>query len=333
MSRAGAAARVLEAARLTGLLRRLGAWRGGVLALSYHRIGDASASPFDRALFSADAETFDRQLAVLAREAEIVQPADLLDVSRLGAGRYVLITFDDGYRDAHDVALPLLRSRGLPATFFVSTSFLDDPRPAWWDELAWMVRASERSVARVPGLDRPLALEPDRERAVRVLTGTYASLPSERAEALLDAAAHALGTGRCPRELAEREWLTWDMARHMRDAGMTIGGHTATHPILARACPERQRDEIAVCGRRLREELGEPMRFFSYPVGLRDAFDGETRALVSAAGVQIAFSDYGGSSSFRGWDRLDVRRASPPSTADARLLRATVALPRAFARW
>ena len=50
-------------------------------------------------------------------------------VASLKAGklpaRSACITFDDGYVDNHDVALPILLRHGLPATFFIATGFLD----------------------------------------------------------------------------------------------------------------------------------------------------------------------------------------------------------------
>ena len=42
--------------------------------------------------------------------------------------RTAVITFDDGYADNHDVALPILKKHGLPATFFIATGFVDGGR-------------------------------------------------------------------------------------------------------------------------------------------------------------------------------------------------------------
>jgi peptidoglycan/xylan/chitin deacetylase (PgdA/CDA1 family) len=63
------------------------------------------------------------------------------------------ITFDDGYRDNHDNALPILKKYGLPATFFVTTQFIGTDVVPWWDrdlgiQRSWMtwdhVRALQR---------------------------------------------------------------------------------------------------------------------------------------------------------------------------------------------
>jgi peptidoglycan/xylan/chitin deacetylase (PgdA/CDA1 family) len=127
-------------------------------------------------------------------------------------------------------------------------------------------------------------------------------------------------------------WMTWDMVREMRAAGMVIGGHTVHHPVLAQLSPERQWQAISGCARRFGEELGEPMSYFSYPVGQRDSFNDDTRACLRKAGIRYAFSYYGGFRTFGSWDDLDVRRIAVESYMGPDWVRAIVTLPGAFGR-
>jgi peptidoglycan/xylan/chitin deacetylase (PgdA/CDA1 family) len=304
------APRLLSAARLTRTLRLLGPWHG-VLALAYQRVGVPGDSPFHHARYSVSPEALDAQLAVLAKQTDVIGPDDLHDVSTMRSGRYVLLSFDGGYRDAYEHALPLLRARGQTAAFFVATSFIDRPRVAWWDELAWMAATTTAVEVHLDGwLDVALRFDDDaRVASGEALIAAYAALPSVRGADFLHAVADALGTGRCPPALGADSWLTWPMVRELRDAGMTIGGHSASHPLLARSTPARQHQEVSACAARLRRELDEPVDWFSYPGGGRDSFDAVTRAAVRDAGFRLAFSAYGGVSSFSRWDPLDVRRA------------------------
>ncbi len=151
------ATEVLGRRPLCRALERLSVWQG-TLILCYHRIGDSRSSPFHPGLFSATASSFDAQLELMARHFEVVSAHDL-DRDPARPGRRILITFDDGYRDNYEHAFPCLRRHGLPATFFVSTGFLDSPRVAWWDELAWMVHNSRRPSMDADGwLREPLSL-------------------------------------------------------------------------------------------------------------------------------------------------------------------------------
>jgi peptidoglycan/xylan/chitin deacetylase (PgdA/CDA1 family) len=139
--------------------------------------------------------------------------------------------------------------------------------------------------------------------------------------------AAATGSGRYKSTDERGAWMTWAMLREMHAAGMLLGGHTVNHPVLAQLAPERQWEEISVCGARLQRELGEPMRYFSYPVGSRMSFNRDTRACLEKAGVQYAFSYYGGLGRFDKWDDLDVRRTGIVSNMGPDWMRAVVTLP------
>jgi len=334
VSKSDRAAAVLEASGLGKLLRRVPVWRGA-LVVNYHRIGDGSASPYDRTLWSATPEELGVHLETLARHFEVVGPEYLTEAPPRRLGRAVLITFDDGYRDNYESAFPALRSHGLHATFFVATGFIDRPRAPWWDEVAWMVRTSPRS--ELPAgdwLDRGIEFdEPERERAVGSLLALYKGMAGERANEFLDFLAEATGSGRCHEADAHDAWMTWDMVRELRSAGMWVGAHTVDHPVLARSSRARQEEEIAGCRDRLAAELGERPRYFSYPVGLPGTFDSETQALVRDSGFELAFAFSGGYVRDSVQDRYAVPRSSEGLEGGPDRFHAMVTLPQVFARW
>ncbi|HWG07940.1 MAG TPA: polysaccharide deacetylase family protein [Solirubrobacteraceae bacterium] len=325
---------------LSRLTRRAARWRG-VVVLNYHRVGDRSGQPWDHTLWNAGAEEFDAQLEVLASDADVIGPDDLLRVAaERRPGRHVLLTFDDGYRDNYLTAYPLLARHGLTATFFPCAGFLDDARVAWWDEIAWMVRNAradrivlEEGISAGGKAAQPLALGPEQDETIAVLVGEYKALGPAQAERLLEFVADAGGAGRCDGAAASELWMSWEMAREMRSAGMSFGGHTVTHPILAHLSPALQAGEISGCAMRLQAELGEPMRWFAYPVGARESFTADTRRLLADAGVELAFSFYGGFGRFADWDPYDVPRVHVSAAHGPELLRATMMLPQLFARW
>lgn len=314
------------------ILSRVGPW-SGVLGFNYHRIGCGSGSVFDRGLWSADEEAFDFQVRYLKSQADVISPADLPEVMRSKRGRYVLITFDDGYVDNYTAALPILKRNGVQATFFVATGFIDNPHLPWWDEIAWIVRSSKLDrLVLAPWIKDPVVLEePDREKAVRTILRAFKAMPSRSTEPFVDDLAAAAGTGRFTAGDAPLVWLTWPMLREMRDAGMTIGGHTVTHPVLSQMSASQQWEEIDTCGKRLAAELGEPMRYFSYPVGGRDSFNQDTRDCLRRAGVRYAFSYYGGLCRFSHQDDFDIPRTIIEPYVDGSWFRSIVSLPRYFA--
>lgn len=307
--------------------------RNGILGLNYHRIGDGSRSNLDRGLWSADQETFDRQLRYLKLNSDVISPDDIDSARKDRRGLHVLITFDDGYLDNYELAYAALRRNGLTAAFFIATGFIDRPRLPWWDEIASLVRGMHRGTLDLGDwLSPPLVVDDDtREGVIRNLLALYKSLPDVRARAFL-ARLRTIAGGRA-RGDSEDLWMTWDMVREMAANGMTIGGHTINHAILSGLDEDEQWQEISGCASRIEHELGQRMRYFAYPVGGRATFNAASRRCLERLGVKYAFSYYGGHAGAGAEiDRYDFPRTPIEPYIDDDWFRAIVQLPRIFCR-
>lgn len=219
-----------------------------------------------------DAARFDELLGwlkswfnVLPLDAAIRQLHD----GRLPA-RAAALSFDDGYADNHDVALPLLRRHGLPCSFFIATGFLDGGR-MWNDTLIESVRLSKLPTLDLRGLvdgrgedlgRHALGDTADRRAALGRLIERVKYLPPEPREVCVDAiAARAEVTP--PDDLM----MSSAQVRSLRAAGMQIGAHTVNHPILATLDEQRAADEISRSRDALQGLLGERVSMFAYPNG------------------------------------------------------------------
>ncbi|WP_437202614.1 polysaccharide deacetylase family protein [Planctomicrobium sp. SH664] len=327
-------ANTLEFTGLGSLLSlTVGSWNG-LVVFNYHRVGDSSQSPFDRALWSATADEFDRQIGFLKKHFDLLNVEDLDDHFHQANSRGVMVTFDDGYRDNYEIALPVLKRHGAPATFFITSGFLDQRLIAWWDEIAWMLHTS--SASQLPAFSdsaTPLSLESsqDREASIVRILRIYKSLPAERTPAFLENLGQAAGTGRCPQSVADSMWMTWDMVRELHEAGMDIGGHTVSHPVLANTDPASQQREILQSKQRIEQEIGAPITAFSYPVGQPDSFTLQTKQLLHEAGYQWAFSFFGGFCQSAHRDRFALPRVAVSPHVSPALFRAMAKLPWLFA--
>lgn len=119
-------------------------WRR-LTVVTYHRIGDPG-SGFDADVVDATPAQFDRQVAMLKRHFTLVGTDDLADHlagAKLPANP-AMITFDDGYRDNHDVALPILRRHDVRAVFFVATGYVTERRLFWWERISHAVAQTKR---------------------------------------------------------------------------------------------------------------------------------------------------------------------------------------------
>jgi peptidoglycan/xylan/chitin deacetylase (PgdA/CDA1 family) len=202
--------------------------------------------------------------------------------------RAVCITFDDGYADNVDVAAPLLARYGLPATFFIATGFLDGGC-MWNDTLIETIRAMRRPALdlRPLGLGRhPLGGMAERAAAVQALIPRLKYLePAERLERVA-AVADAAGV-RPPGDLMMRS----DQVRALHAAGMEIGAHTVTHPILSAITPAQAEHEIVASRDTLAALTGSPVRAFAYPNGKPGVdYREEHVDAVRRAGFSVAVS-------------------------------------------
>ena len=200
----------------------------------------------------------------------------------------------DGYRDNHELALPVLRQLGLPAVFFLCTRFLDDGMPAWWDEIAWMVRSSPATGAvAFPAVDPAMSLRTeDRDVTIRACLHAFKGLPGDRTAAFLAELAVATGSGRMGHDESRANWMTWEMARELDAAGVRVGAHTVNHPVLARLPIADQTEEIARSAVRITAELGRRPRLFAYPVGGADTFTAATQRAVATLGVDYELAHF-----------------------------------------
>ncbi len=113
------------------------------IILCYHRIFEPETDPH---LLSVSPDHFREQLEVVRR---IAQPLSLDELSRaLERGdlsrRGVVITFDDGYLDNLENALPILRAAEIPATIYIATGYVGSNREFWWDDLERLTLGPEK---------------------------------------------------------------------------------------------------------------------------------------------------------------------------------------------
>lgn len=306
-----------------------------LLAINYHRVGDQGATEFDPEVFSTDPERLATQISYFKRHYTLLEPAEALDIIGGKAkprGLSILLTFDDGYRDNLNLAVPVLKALGAKAMFFLVSSFLDDPHQVpWWDKIAWMTR---RSVGKTIHLSQPeplsVPVSADQiDHAIKTILRQFRKADVDEARFFADLEATA---GRCDPQALVPLLMDWTDARALHDAGMTIGVHTHNHPILSRLSYAGQIDEMTTCKRKLTNKLGVSADTIAYPVGSKSAFTDETKRAARDAGFKAGFSFYGGTNKPGRMDRFDVKRVSFPNYASHARMRTATGLIAASGR-
>jgi peptidoglycan/xylan/chitin deacetylase (PgdA/CDA1 family) len=271
--------------RLVGPLVR----PAGVIVLMYHRIVDR-----DRSLEGLPLETFTAQMRWLRAHCDPIAPEAVVERASDGgrARPAVLVTFDDGYRDYHDLAYPVLRALGIPALVFLATSFLDEGGMMWTDVVQWAALSTRRDRVTLPWPDSSTGAQtialPD--AAARAALGERArahlkQLPDDQRRAALAALLDQLGAP----PARPREMLSWDEARRTTDL-TRFGGHSHTHPILSRLDRATAEREIATCRDRIAAEIGVAPTAFAYPNGRPEDYTAETQAILRGLGFTAGYA-------------------------------------------
>jgi peptidoglycan/xylan/chitin deacetylase (PgdA/CDA1 family) len=278
---------------LLGLARMSGAFavframnRRRILVLTYHRFSDGPRAG------RTSAANLVAQLDYLQSHYTVL-PLSMIE-SRLREGRPLppataAITIDDGYSDFHEIAWPLLCRRNMPATIFSVTDFVDGNRWIWTDKIPFLLSRTreDRIAINVAGLRIAGALDGDasRRQLASRLNTLLKHLPDESKDPLIDQIAAQCSVRLPVTPPVESGSCTWEQLREMESAGVEVGSHTVTHPLLTRVTADRLCRELEQSRRRLEDMLGHTVTLFCYPNG---AYNRVVRDAVARAGYQLA---------------------------------------------
>lgn len=261
----------------------------GAIILMYHSAPGPALSRWIDPRNVVRSAVFARQARFLAERRRVMPLNEIAAMVRAGrtppAGA-VAITFDDGYRDNLDEAIPILERHGLPATIFLATGALDRGGAQPIDRLYSAFRA--RTVDQMewpPGAGRALDVRGGwaAGRAhQRIADDLRQAAPDER-ERLLSNAIGALAPAAAPPRLM----LTWDEARQIAEQhpSIELGAHTRDHLDLTAHSEARAREEIRACIEDFERELGRSPRAFAFPY---NRMNQAARALVAEHGFETA---------------------------------------------
>jgi len=209
--------------------------------------------------------------------------------NRKFARRFAALTFDDGYRDNRDFALPVLREFAAPFTVFVASDFAEGTGRLWWVAL-------ERAIAKAATIEVTIG-----GHAVRLDTSTTSGKQASfdrlhdwmrglqehdlRREIGALCARHGVDEAALCRDLC----MSWDELKTLAgDPLVAIGAHTISHCNLAQQSEATAREEMTVGRARIEESLQRDVLHFAYPYGDRLAAGAREFALASGTGFKTA---------------------------------------------
>ena len=279
---------------IANLLWNLGEYRKALhglkapMILKYHRVSLEARSAkaardytdFERGHYASVLEAHAQLLLRYRRPISMDELVEALALGKSLPERAVAVTFDDGYEDTYNIAAPILKRYGIPATVYVCPGLIDSGSGFWWDHVVRYFRHTQHrdfvltNVLEGAKVDVKAALPRlylrniktkhlAAERVIKIFKG----MPESKLPQLMKCLLEELGLSQGKIPTSNHALLSWSQIREMSEDGMDIGSHTMTHPMLSHLTEHQIREEFANANQRIFEVVRQPVRGLVYPSG------------------------------------------------------------------
>jgi len=241
-------------------------------------------------------------------------PITLLELSTLISSNKpvpnntIVITIDDGYKNFYDIAYPILKRYNVPATFFVTTGFINGDLWLWPDQLKWLLKQSSSALKKVTLSNQEFSLAGTFQQNWQVMNDFFLSVTDELKHNCIQSLAEQLSIVLPTNAPKQYEACTWQQLQEMQDWGVEIGGHTVTHPSLGQINNQQAESEIMGCLQEINKQLGERKRTFCYPNGAPNDYNEKIKKIVKVSGFVSAVTAFNDSYNLNlpfAWRRFD----------------------------
>jgi peptidoglycan/xylan/chitin deacetylase (PgdA/CDA1 family) len=210
-------------------------------------------------------------------------------IERNFSRRFASFTFDDGYRDNRDFALPVMREFDAPLTLYIASDFAEGIGRLWWIAL-------ELAIARATSVELPIGGVPCRlntatpaakQAAFDRMHDWLRGLPEHdmRREVNAICAHHGVDEAAICRDLC----MSWDELKlFAADPLVAVGAHSITHCNLAAQSEAIAAEELTISRARIEDALQRSVVHLAYPYGDRAAASAREFALARASGYKTA---------------------------------------------
>jgi peptidoglycan/xylan/chitin deacetylase (PgdA/CDA1 family) len=261
--------------------------QAGLTVLMYHRVlHDADCRDYPFPSTAMPESMFAQQVDWLAEHTKVLPVGSALDeLGNSSAQPLVAITFDDGYWDNSALAAPILESRGLRATFFITTEFVRTGAPMWFDRAAAIIPATTDVVLECAAQEfefAPPRLSDFNGNRIRSWVEALKTVDSARRAAFLGVVAGQFDDWSLRKLFTPMRPLD---VRTLAEKGHEIGSHSVTHDILPLTDERKLDEELRASRSELQTWCESPITGFCYPNG---SFDDRVVAAAAGAGYRYA---------------------------------------------
>ena len=207
----------------------------------------------------------------------------------------VAVTFDDGFFSNLSVALPILEHYNVPATVFVTTSFINRKILNWPEILYAALSLSSNTSINYNGKTLSLVTSAEKHSVYQCITKSFKLYSLEKCTEIINQLLNKLSVTKniiySSYLYNEIRMLSWEELQILNNSDIiTIGSHTVDHSRLAKCSTHDAKTNIADSKQILEKKLGT-INYFAYPYGGRQTdYTDEHVAMVKNVGYKAAYS-------------------------------------------
>ncbi|MDR4507109.1 MAG: polysaccharide deacetylase family protein [Candidatus Brocadiaceae bacterium] len=207
----------------------------------------------------------------------------------------VWVTFDDGYKDNYKNAYPIFKKYKIPATFFVTTGFINKEAIPYEDYVQEAVRIIPLKEVRFNFNKKEYKFSLNTEEQKKNMIRNLLSIVGNNTSAKNSHVLELMNSLKISAKNIHDLFMNWDEIRELNKNGFSIGAHTVNHHILSSLSAQEALKEISVSKKEIEKNLGLTISSFAYPRGKKTDFDaGVCSPILQSCGFQLGVSTVGG---------------------------------------
>jgi peptidoglycan/xylan/chitin deacetylase (PgdA/CDA1 family) len=245
-------------------------------------------------------KTFIKQIDFLASRFPVIPLNEAINLQSSGCLKvkdYIALTFDDGYVDGYEIILPILRKKGLPATFFLVTDYINSSRPLWdWETATLLNNNINLQKVQVGNLVIHQKNKEPRYSFIYRIIEEIKPINHDERQKLMNII--KVQSGKILSNDEYSRCLNWDEVKKMAP-DMEIGAHSMSHRSLARIAFNEAVDEIKKSKELIEKNIKRECLHFAFPFGGAKDYSQGLIECVRSAGFQTCLL------SVHGYNHLD----------------------------